>query len=123
MPATGASLTASTVTSTSPVANPPLLSVIVYSITATPLKFGFGVKVMLPSALITTVPSGELADTTSSGSKSGSVSLPSTGMVTGVSSGVIAVSSFATGPMLATVQVKVVVTVPPLPSSAVTVTV
>ena len=50
------------------------------------------------------------------------MSLASTAMVTGVSSLVEALSFAATGTGLATVQLNVWLTVPPLPSLAVTVT-
>ena len=77
---------------------------------------------IVPSALMTTVPLGAVADVTVSGSPSGSLSLPSTAIVTGASSLVVARSFAATGAGLVTVQLNVVLAVPPLPSLAVTVT-
>ena len=85
---------------------------------AVPLKSGLGVKVTVPLRLITTVPSGELAATTVSGSPSTSLSLASSAMVTGVSSFVVAASSTATGGSFtaATLIVSVTVAKPPFPS-------
>ena len=89
---------------------------------AVPLKPAAGVKVTVPSGLTTTVPSAgaTLAAVTVSGSLSGSVSLASTLIVTGVSAGVVALSGLATGGWLtgaaATSTVTVAVSVPPLPS-------
>ena len=88
-----------------------------------PLKSAAGVYVIVPSALMVTLPDVADAEMTVSASPSTSVSLSRTGMTTGVSSGVLAVSFAATGTGLATVQVKLVETVPPFPSSAVMVTV
>ena len=74
---------------------------------------------MVPSPLITTVPlAGWVTDWMVSAFPSTSVSLPSTGTVTGVSSAVVSVSSTATGLSLTgvTVMVTVAVSVPPFPS-------
>ncbi|TYC51579.1 hypothetical protein ETQ85_24215 [Zoogloea oleivorans] len=85
-----------------------------------PLTLGAGVKVSVPSGLMVTVPlvGSTLAELTVRGSPSGSLSLPSTVKVTGVSSGVLLVSAMATGASLtaATLIVAVAVEVPPLPS-------
>ena len=63
-------------------------------------------------------PLGELAAVIASGSPSASVSLPSTGMVTGSSSSAVAVSFAATGTSFTelTVTVTVEVEKPPCPS-------
>ena len=87
-----------------------------------PLKFGLGVKVIVPSGLIVTVPFGELALVTVIKSPSGSLSFAKTAMLTGVSSLVDAMSFAATGGGLVTVQLNVELAVPPLPSLTVTVT-
>ena len=87
-----------------------------------PLKLAFGVYVTVPSGLMATMPLGAVALVTVSGSPSGSLSFASTEMVTGVSSFVEPKSLDAVGPGFSTVQLKVVDTVPPLPSLAVTVT-
>ena len=73
---------------------------------------------IVPLALITTVPFGADAETTVNGSPSSSVSLVKTATVTGVSSLVVATSLVATGGSLtgSTVTVTVAVDVPPLPS-------
>ena len=77
---------------------------------------------IVPSRLIATVPLAADAAVTDSVSPSGSLSFASTFIVTGTSSLVDAISLAATGAGLVTVQMKVVETMPPLPSSAVIVT-
>ena len=120
----GASLTGMMVTVTLAVETPPLPSLILYMIVSVPLKLVAGVYVIVPLPLITTLPLPAVADETVRGSKSGSVSLLRMLMILAVSSLVVAVSSFAVGAGLVTVQVKLVETVPPgLPSLAVTTTV
>ena len=82
----------------------------------------FGVATVLAvnwaPALITTLPLEAVAVVTVSGSPSTSLSLASTGMITGVSSLVVAVSGWATGASLTgvTVTVTVAVAKPPVPS-------
>ena len=104
------------------------------------MKPGAGVKTSVPSGVSVTEPIGEpvmgsVMDTgvppavmgrpstwvTVSGSPSGSLSLRSTGMVTGVSSGVMALSSRATGPSLTPVTVMVSVVEAVSPPASVTV--
>ena len=116
--ATGGSLTGRTITSTIAVSKPPWPSLMVYDIVATPLKFGVGVKVIVPFGLITTVPSGDVARVTVSRLPSRSLSLARMEMVTGVSSSVEVASFTATGASFCalTVTVTVAVDVPPLPS-------
>jgi hypothetical protein len=68
-----------------------------------PLTLAAGVKLRVPSGLTVTVPlvGSTVAPVTVRVSPSGSVSLPSTAKVTGVSSSVLAVSGLATGGVLA----------------------
>ncbi len=94
--------TGSTVTVTVAVSVPPFPSEIVYSNVASPLKFASGVKVTVPSAFKTTVPSiGLLTAVIVNVSPSKSVSFGSTmsavPKVMAVSSSVTTVSSPATG--------------------------
>ncbi len=75
----------------------------------------------MPSTLISTVPLAALAAVTVRGSPLASLSLPSTLMVTGVSSDVLAVSATATGGELTgtpapTVTATVLLALPPWPS-------
>ncbi len=92
--ATGASLTAVIVTVTAEPASRPSGSRTVYWKVTWALESGAGVKVTVPSPLITTEPpaAGWVTATTVSGSRSGSVSLASTARVTGASSAVVALS-------------------------------
>ena len=79
----------------------------------------------VPASVSRAVPwAGADTSTTVSVSPSGSLSLPSTSMVTGVSSGVSAASSTASGgsPPVVTVIVTAMVSLPPLLSSAFTIT-
>jgi hypothetical protein len=78
--------------------------------------------VRLPSGFMTTLPCNAVAAVTVSGSPSGSLSLPSTAIVTGLSSVVVALSFVAVGAGLVTVRLKLCVAVAPAPSRAVTVT-
>src|ERR1051325_11505376 len=115
--AIGASLTAVTVTVISAVAVPPLPSLIVYPILAVPTKFVAGVNTTLVPEMLA-VPLVGLTLVMVSVSPSTSLSLTSTGMVTRVSSGVVAASFTAIGASLTAVTVTVInaVAVPPLPS-------
>ena len=87
-----------------------------------PLKSVSGVYVIVLSLLIITLPWEALASVIISESLSGSVSLVNTLITTAESSAVIAISSLAMGGMFSKAHVKLVNTVPPLPSSAVMVT-
>ena len=82
------------------VSQAPSVSQISYTNVSMPLISASGVKVNVPSPLLVTVPlAGPLAMATLVGSRfpSASVSLPATSAVTGASSGVVALSSLATG--------------------------
>jgi hypothetical protein len=93
--------------------------------TATPLKFDVGVKMIWLLASTVAVPFVTPLTVTAfgvTGSLSGSASFASTSMATEPSSSIVTVSSPATGGTLRTVIVKEEVAVPPTPSSAVIVT-
>ena len=103
-----------TVTVTKADAVPPRPSLIVYAKRSMPLKPVAGVySTALPEITVLPLIGGVTLCTTSV-SPSGSVSLPRTAKVTGVSSLVLAVSGLATGPSL--VPTTVMVTVVGVPS-------
>ena len=89
---------------------------------AVPRKPDVGVKVTRCwSALTVTVPplGGWVTEATARGSPLGSLSLPSTGMTTGLFTPVVRLSPVALGGWLRTVTVTVRVTLPPCPSETV----
>src|SRR5882672_11213061 len=97
----GGSKTLVKCTVTVAVAVPPRPSLMVYVKVSRPRRPGPGVYVSVPSGLRTTVlPTGWVISTTVSGSPSGSLSLPSTAIVTGVRAAVVTTSSRATGGVL-----------------------
>src|SRR5207249_10298714 len=78
-------------------------------IVAVPLKLVAGVNTRFVPPTMTTVPLVAVAPVMMSGSPSGSLSLASGAMVTATSSGVVALSSTATGAALTGVTVAVTV--------------
>src|SRR6185503_16985019 len=114
-PPTGGSLTGVTVTVTVAEAVPPLPSLMVYGMVVVPLKLVDGLKTRLVPPTMITVPLVVVASMMISGSPSRSLSLASGTMVTGTSSGVVVLSSTATGGSLTGVTVTVTVAdaVPP----------
>ena len=102
-------------------------SAMVYGTSITPEKSSFGTRMILPSAATTTEPFGTAMDCavpgvngtplisiTVRGSPSGSASLASRAIATGVSKPVVVVSSTASGPGFTGWIVIVVAIVPPL---------
>ena len=87
------------------------------------MKFAVGVYLIVPSGLTLTVPLPAVTDVMVNGSESGSVSLASTLMLADASSFNVTASSWAVGAGFDTDHVKLVATVAPCPSLAVTVTV
>ena len=116
--ATGGSFTGATATKTIAVSVPPPPSEMVYVNWSTPLKPGAGVYTMVEPSFHTVPFSANVTDSTTMVSPSGSLSLSRTGIVTGISSSVTALSSSADGGAFtpATDTVTVAVSVPPFPS-------
>src|SRR5881394_1251188 len=116
--ATGGSLTGVTVTVTVAEALAPLPSLMVYGMVVVPLKLAVGLKSRLVPPTMTTVPLVLVAPSMTRVSPSRSLSLASGAIVMGTSSGVVAVSSTATGGSLigVTITVTVAEALPPLPS-------
>src|SRR5881394_37443 len=114
--ATGGSLTGVTITVTVAEPVPPLPSLIVYGMVVVPTKLVDGVKSRLVPPTTTIVPLVVVAPVITKVSPSKSLSLASGAMVIGTSSGVVALSSVATGGSFTAVTLMLTTAVEQSPS-------